>query len=96
MSELLLNTKAHIDDYLAASKPGPQRLSREHRDELILEYAPLVKFVASRMATRLPQHVVLDDLISAGILGLIDAIDKFDADKRTKFKTYAWYWSVAQ
>jgi len=82
-------TQSHIEEYLASTKPGAGRLSREQRDELIMAYAPLVKYVASRMAVRLPQHVNLDDLVSAGVLGLIDAVDKYDAGKKTKFKTYA-------
>jgi RNA polymerase sigma factor for flagellar operon FliA len=82
-------TNSRIEEYLAATKPGVGRLSLPQRDELILAYAPLVRYVASRMAVRLPHHINLDDLISAGVLGLIDAVDKYDADKKTKFKTYA-------
>lgn len=59
------------------------------RDRLITEYAPLVKYIAHRIAMRLPPHVEVDDLINTGILGLIDAIDKFDPSKEVKFKTYA-------
>jgi RNA polymerase sigma factor for flagellar operon FliA len=59
------------------------------RDEIILEYAPQIKFVAHRLAMRLPPHVELDDLISAGVIGLIDAIDKFDPSRNIQFKTYA-------
>jgi len=58
-------------------------------DRLIEEYAPLVKFIACRIAVRLPPHIELDDLTSAGVMGLIDAIEKFDATKETMFKTYA-------
>jgi RNA polymerase sigma factor for flagellar operon FliA len=59
------------------------------RDRLITEYAPLVKYIAHRIAMRLPPHVEVDDLINTGILGLIDAIEKFDPSKEVKFKTYA-------
>ncbi len=59
------------------------------RDEIILEYASQIKFVAHRLAMRLPPHVELDDLISAGVIGLIDAIDKFDPSRNIQFKTYA-------
>ena len=59
------------------------------RDELILTYTPLIKYIASRLASRLPPQVAVDDLISCGIIGLIDAIDKFDPSKDVQFKTYA-------
>jgi RNA polymerase sigma factor for flagellar operon FliA len=59
------------------------------RNALIVKYAPLVKFLANRMALRLPPSVSVDDLISAGIMGLLDAIDKFDPSKEVQFKTYA-------
>lgn len=61
----------------------------EHRNELIIEYLPLVKFIANRIAGRLPSHVEVDDLINSGIIGLIDALKKFDASLKIKFKTYA-------
>ncbi|MFH0810810.1 MAG: FliA/WhiG family RNA polymerase sigma factor [Pseudomonadota bacterium] len=59
------------------------------RDDLIRQYTPLIKYIASRIAMRLPPNVVLDDLISAGVIGLIDAIEKYDATRNTQFKTYA-------
>lgn len=61
----------------------------ETRNELIIEYVPLVKFVANRIASRLPNHVEVDDLIEAGVIGLIDALEKFDPSQDIKFKTYA-------
>jgi RNA polymerase sigma factor FliA len=62
---------------------------REARDQLILHYSPLVKYVAGRVAVGLPQNVEQSDLVSYGIFGLIDAIDKFDPDRNIKFETYA-------
>jgi RNA polymerase sigma factor FliA len=59
------------------------------RDRLILHYAPLVKYVASRVSVGLPQNVEQADLVSYGIFGLIDAIDKFETDRGVKFETYA-------
>lgn len=59
------------------------------RDQLILHYAPLVKFVAGRVGSGLPSSVEQADLVSYGILGLIDAIAKFDPDRGFKFETYA-------
>lgn len=63
--------------------------SLEQRNEMILEYLPLVKFIAGRIASRLPSHIEVNDLINSGIIGLIDAIEKFDASRKIKFKTYA-------
>jgi len=59
------------------------------RDRLIMEHAPLVKYIAHRIAMRLPPQIDIDDLINSGVLGLIDAIEKFDPSKEVKFKTYA-------
>ena len=63
--------------------------SSEVREQLILEYAPLVKLVAGRLRMYLGYNVEYDDLVSYGIFGLIDAIDKFDSMKEVKFETYA-------
>lgn len=63
--------------------------SLEIREKLILEYAPLVKLVAGRLSMYLGYNVEYDDLVSYGIFGLIDAIDKFDSMKAVKFETYA-------
>ncbi len=69
-------------DYTANPTP-------ELREKLILEYAPLVKLVAGRLSMYLGYNVEYDDLCGYGIFGLIDAIDKFDANKDVKFETYA-------
>jgi RNA polymerase sigma factor FliA len=61
----------------------------EARDRLIVHYSPLVKFVAARVAAGLPQSIEQADLVSYGIFGLIDAIDKFDLGRGFKFETYA-------
>lgn len=61
----------------------------EQREELISQYAPLVRTIAGRLALRLPQHISQDDLTSAGLTGLLDAIDKFDPEKGVGFKSYA-------
>ncbi|MDO5383116.1 MAG: FliA/WhiG family RNA polymerase sigma factor [Eubacteriales bacterium] len=63
--------------------------SSEVREQLILEYAQLVKLVAGRMNMYLGYNVEYDDLVGYGIFGLIDAIDKFDYGKNVKFETYA-------
>ena len=59
------------------------------RDQLILDYAPIIRFVAQRIAARLPSNIDIDDLISAGVIGLMDAIEKYDPSRDNKFKTYA-------
>jgi RNA polymerase sigma factor for flagellar operon FliA len=59
------------------------------RQQLIVLYSPLVKYVAGRVAVGLPQHVDGADLVSYGIIGLIDAIDRFDTGRAVKFETYA-------
>ncbi len=63
--------------------------SPEIREKIILEYAPLVKVVAGRLSMYLGYNVEYEDLVSYGIFGLIDAIDKFDCMKDVKFETYA-------
>ncbi len=59
------------------------------RDFFVLKYAPLVKYVAGKVAMGMPQNIEFDDLVSYGIFGLLDAIGKFDPNRGIKFKTYA-------
>ena len=66
-----------------------QKKTQETREQLIIEYAQLVKLVAGRLSMYLGHNVEYDDLVSYGIFGLIDAIDKFDLEKNVKFETYA-------
>jgi RNA polymerase sigma factor FliA len=66
-----------------------ERGTSDARERLILHYSPLVKFVAGRVAAGLPQNIEQSDLVSYGIFGLIDAIDKFDPGRGYKFETYA-------
>ncbi len=67
---------------------GEQYLEQQ-REQQIVNYLPLVKYIAMRILNRLPSHVELDDLINYGIIGLMDAVDKFDKSRGVKFKTYA-------
>lgn len=62
---------------------------RDLRDQLIVRYSPLVKYVAGRVAVGLPHTIEQSDLVSYGMFGLIDAIDKFDTSRQIKFETYA-------
>ena len=61
----------------------------EIRSLFVKQYAPLVKYVAGKVAVGMPQNVEFDDLVGYGAFGLFDAIEKFDPDKHIKFKTYA-------
>lgn len=63
--------------------------SQGARDRLIIKYAPLVKYVAGRLAMGLPPHIEVDDLVSYGVFGLLDAIEKYDPERQIKFQTYA-------
>ena len=83
-----------MDDSDAAAIEGlwseyKRTSSRDSRDRLIVHYSPLVKYVAGRVSAGLPQNIEQADLVSYGIFGLIDAIDKFDTDRGIKFETYA-------
>ena len=62
--------------------------TQEMREQIIIEYAPLVKIVAGRLSMYLGGNVEYEDLVSYGVFGLIDAIDKFDTNKDVKFETY--------
>ena len=89
-----LPSGGHLPPTGAAASPeggaeAPEPFDRENREQIIKDYVPLVKFVAHRIASRLPSHVELDDLINSGILGLMDAIEKFEPARNIKFKTYA-------
>lgn len=63
--------------------------SKAAKDQLLINYSPLVKFVAGRVAVGLPQSIDQADLVSYGMFGLIDALDKFDPERKIKFETYA-------
>jgi RNA polymerase sigma factor for flagellar operon FliA len=66
-------------------------LTDAERERLLMEHLPTVRYLARRIHERLPQHVELDDLISAGMVGLIDAFSKFDHSKQVQFKSYAQF-----
>ena len=75
-----------------ASKPQVVEeieITAENQEEVIKRYSPMIKYVANRIAMRLPPHIEVDDLISVGVLGLMDAITKYDSSRGAKFKTYA-------
>jgi RNA polymerase sigma factor for flagellar operon FliA len=79
-----------VDPYLAQQwDRWLKRRSSSARDHLIVSYAPLVKFVAGRVGAGLPSTVDPGDLVSSGVLGLIDAIERFDPQRGVKFETFA-------
>ena len=101
MSATLTSARAET-----ARRPNPPRLSppeaealwriwRERgdgssRERLILSYAPMVRYIASRKLRELPGHCELDDLASAGLVALMEAVDRFDPAKGASFEQYAW------
>ena len=66
-----------------------RQISEELRDQIVLENLPLVKAIAIRVHENLPVHVDLDDLVHAGVLGLFDAVAKYDGSKKVAFPAYA-------
>ena len=80
MAEVSVNT---------APEHWPEKVDLHWQEQMVVQYASLIKYIAGRLALRLPPHISLDDLISSGIIGLIDAIHKFDPKKNISFKTYA-------
>jgi RNA polymerase sigma factor for flagellar operon FliA len=61
------------------------------QEQLMMEHLPTVRYLARRIHERLPQHIEMDDLVSAGVLGLIDAFRKFDPGKKVPFRSYAQF-----
>jgi len=74
---------------LAHRTPRSRNRKERQKEVALSKYAPLVKYVVDRLALHLPKSVERDDLISAAIIGLFDALEKYDASKGTKFETYA-------
>jgi RNA polymerase sigma factor for flagellar operon FliA len=82
------------DSGLAVS-PDPARrrpgTAGEEQERMMVEHLPIVRFLARRIHERLPQHVDMEDLVSAGVLGLMDAFTKFDPEKKVQFRSYAQF-----
>ncbi len=70
-------------------KANRKKITPLQKKKIVQDYAPLVRFIANKIASRLPANIELDDLLSAGVIGLMDAIDKYDPARDNKFKTYA-------
>ena len=81
--------KAEINRYQSKFDIDPRKINARDRENLILKYAPIVKYIADRMVIRLPSNISKQELTSAGIVGLLDALDRFDSEVGVKFQTYA-------
>ncbi len=68
---------------------GARRLTLEEKQQLIEEYTVLIRFIAKKISIRLPANIDVEDLVSSGVIGLMDAIEKYDPTRDNKFKTYA-------
>ncbi|WP_162532150.1 sigma-70 family RNA polymerase sigma factor [Candidatus Scalindua japonica] len=68
-----------------------KNVSKEKRDKFVMDYLPLVKYVVGKFMIYLPSHIDQEDLFESGILGLIEAAERFDTTKNVKFKTYAFH-----
>ena len=95
MPSLSWTTPYPQDEKPAVTAPGAAVLQQNDaaidRDQVLMDHLPLVRFVARRIHERLPQHVELEDLVSAGIVGLIDAFNKFDHARQVQFRSYAQF-----
>ena len=78
-----------INISVADFKVAPKSKKTGLRQELITKYTPLIKLVAGRIIRRLPPQIELNDLVNSGVLGLMDAIEKYDPSRDIKFETYA-------
>jgi RNA polymerase sigma factor for flagellar operon FliA len=85
MSDKLLGEKTEQQLW----KEYKRKKNPKIRDMFVKQYAPLVKYVAGKVAIGMPHNVEFDDLVGFGVFGLFDAIEKYDPDKHVKFKTYA-------
>jgi RNA polymerase sigma factor for flagellar operon FliA len=78
-----------MDALLREAKENDTEISSHLREQIVLEHTSLIRYIVNRIAVRLPSHIDLDDLHNTGVIGLMDAIEKYDPDKNCKFKTYA-------
>lgn len=84
-------SKSFTAERAGAGQKSETDTAAAERDMLLMEHLPAVRYIARRIHERLPQHVDLDDLVSAGVVGLIDALSKFDHSKKVQFKSYAQF-----
>lgn len=79
------------DPSAAVAPPRPRDLLTADEERVMTEHLPIVRFIARRIHERLPQHLPIEDLYSAGVLGLLDAFGRFDPSKQVLFRTYAQF-----
>ena len=78
-----------METLLREAKEKSSEIPPNLKEQIVLEHAPLIRYIVNRIAVRLPSHIDLDDLHNTGVIGLMDAIEKYDPGKNCKFKTYA-------
>ena len=85
----IIRRNAAPSGYPPPAVPGTALTSEQ--EKVLLEHLPIVRFLARRIHERLPQHVDIEDLVSAGVVGLMDAFAKFDPAKKVQFRSYAQF-----
>ena len=78
-----------METILRDAKERCSEIPAELKERIVIEHTSLIRYIVNRIAVRLPSHIDLDDLHNTGVIGLMDAIDKYDPEKNCKFKTYA-------
>ena len=78
-----------MEEELRDAKQKAGNIPQPLKEQIVLEHTPLIRYIVNRIAVRLPSHIDLDDLHNTGVIGLMDAIEKYDPEKNCKFKTYA-------
>ncbi|MDR1546947.1 MAG: FliA/WhiG family RNA polymerase sigma factor [Deltaproteobacteria bacterium] len=92
MSERLTPSSPNLQTYGSdgqADRPSWRGLTMAEKTQYVEQYSSLIRYLADRLAARLPDHIVKEDLMSSGVLGLIDAVDRFEPERGIMFKTYA-------
>lgn len=85
----MVTAEARLAQHYRQAIDGAVPSAAKDREQFILGHCDLIKFTALRLASRLPPHISVDDLFSAGVIGLMDAIDKFNPSQQVQFRTYA-------
>ena len=84
-------TGGHKPESAASGGPRPAMALSSEQERVLLQHLPIVRFLARRIHERLPHHVDIEDLVSAGVVGLMDAFQKFDPAKQVQFRSYAQF-----
>jgi len=89
MGSQLGENEGVMEAMLSEARDGDGEIPAALKEQIVIEHGPLIRYIVNRIAVRLPSHIDLDDLHNTGVIGLMDAIEKYDPDKNCKFKTYA-------